>query len=221
MIWMPEKMNSTSANKLLKILEEPPEKTLFLLVAESQENMLRTVLSRTQLIKVKKINDEDIYSVLLQKHNLSDSIARQIAHLSDGNYNAAVHFIQAEESDNFYLETFRQWMLLCYSKKLNETIKWVDSIVPLGREVQKKFLSYGLRIIRESLLCNMGNHSLLKLSQEEQKFVTNFSKFIHVENTSAISDELNKAYEEIERNASPKILFLDVSFRLFALIKSN
>ena len=220
LIWMPEKMNGAAANKLLKILEEPPEKTLFLLVAESQDALLRTVLSRTQLVKMVKINDEDLVQHLIEKHGLSSNVAHQTAHLADGNYNEALKLIHVEENDNFYIETFRTWMLLCYGKKLNETIKWVETMVPYGREVQKKFLSYGLRIIRESLLTNLGSTSLVKLTEEERKFVTNFSKFTHLQNAAQLAEELNKAYLEIERNAAPKILFLDLSFRLFGLVKA-
>lgn len=219
-IWMPEKMNGSAANKLLKILEEPPEKTLFILVAESQDALLRTVLSRTQLVKLKKINDVDLTRHLMEKHGLSESLAKQTAHLADGNYNEALKLIHADESDSFYIETFRTWMLLCYGRKLNDTIKWVDTMVPLGREVQKKFLSYSLRIIRESLLTNLGSTSLVKLTAEEQKFVSNFSKFTHAQNTAQLFEELNKAYAEIERNAAPKILFLDLSFRLYGLVRA-
>ncbi len=219
-IWMAEKMNPPCANKLLKILEEPPEKTLFILVAESQDAMLRTVLSRAQLVKFKKLGDEELTQQLMQKHGLSASMAQQTAHLADGNYNEALKLISSEEGDNFFIETFRTWMLLCYGRKLNDTIKWVETMVPLGREVQKKFLSYALRIIRESLLTNLGSTSLVKLTAEEQKFVQNFSKFTHLQNTQQIFDELNKAYAEIERNAAPKILFLDLSFRLYGLVRA-
>jgi DNA polymerase-3 subunit delta' len=220
LIWMPEKMNGAAANKLLKILEEPPEKTLFLLVAESQDALLRTVLSRTQLVKMVKIGDADLTNHLIQKHNLSESLAKQTAHLADGNYNEALKLLHLDESDSFYIENFRTWMLLCYGRKLNDTIKWVETLVPLGREVQKKFLSYSLRIIRESLLTNIGGVSLVKLSDEENKFVTNFSKFTHLQNVEQLIDELNKAYTEIERNAAPKIVFLDLSFRLYGLVKA-
>jgi DNA polymerase-3 subunit delta' len=220
LIWKPEKLHVTASNKLLKILEEPPEKTLFLLVAESQDTLLRTVLSRTQLVKFTKINDADLIEHLVNRHGLSQNVAQQTAHLADGNYNEALKLIHADESDTFYIETFRTWMLLCYGRKLNETIKWVDTMVPLGREVQKKFLSYALRLVRESLLTNLGSHSLVKLTTEEQKFVQNFSKFTHLQNSEQIAEELNKAYIEIERNAAPKILFLDLSFRLYGLIRA-
>ncbi len=219
-IWMPEKMNGPAANKLLKILEEPPEKTLFILVAESQDALLRTVLSRTQLVKFVKIKDDDLIHHLQVKHGLSETVAKQTAHLADGNYNEALKLINTEESDSFYIETFRTWMLLCYGRKLTDTIKWVETMVPLGREVQKKFLSYALRIIRESLLTNLGSTSLVKLTAEEQKFVTNFSKFTHAQNAAQLFEELNKAYSEIERNAAPKILFLDLSFRLYGLVRA-
>ncbi len=220
LIWMPEKLHPSASNKLLKILEEPPEKTLFLLVAENQDLMLRTVLSRTQLIKFVKIDDTDLTRHLMLKHELPENMAKQIAHLSDGNYNEALKLIHKEETDGFYIETFRNWMLLCYGRKLNETIKWVDSISTIGREVQKKFLSYSLRIIRESLLTNLGNTSLVRLTDEEKKFVTNFSKFTHLQNAAQLSEELSRAYFEIERNAAPKILFLDLSFRMFGLVRA-
>lgn len=219
-IWMPEKLHTTASNKLLKILEEPPEKTLFLLVAESQDALLRTVLSRTQLVKMVKIADDDLIQHLIQHHQLSESQAKQTAHLADGNYNEALKLIHPEESEGYYIENFRNWMLLCYGRKLNETIKWVEEMASLGREVQKKFLSYGLRMLREGLLSNQGLTPLIKLTDEELKFISNFSKFTHPQNVPVMAEELNKAYLEIERNAAPKIVFLDLSFRLYGLVRA-
>ena len=219
LIWFPEKLNYFSGNKLLKILEEPPEKTLFLLVAESQDAMLRTILSRTQLIKITKINDADLQQHLISKHNVSAAIAEQTAHLADGNYNEALKLLQTEETESFYMETFRKWMLLCYNNQIKDTIQWVDAIASVGREQQKKFLHYAMRIIREGLLLHLGNASLVKLTEDEKKFVSGFSKFTRKDNVLHLFEVLNKAYNEIERNAHPKILFLDLSFTLFGLVK--
>ncbi len=150
-LWLPEKMNVQAANKLLKILEEPPDKTIFILVSENEEALLRTIISRTQLIKITRIADEDIKLALIEKQNISSSDAARISYLADGNYNTALKLITEKQEDNFYLHQFREWMRMCFKIDMAGIISWVEEIAnaKVGREKQKEFLAYGMNIIRE------------------------------------------------------------------------
>lgn len=217
-IWMAEKMNHFAANKLLKILEEPPEKTLFLLVVQEHDQLLNTIISRTQLVKIHKIPDEELKAALVEKHQLSAEQATMIAHLADGNYNAALHLMNDSENEKVNFSFFQSWMRSCYARKAVELTAWVDSISAIGREKQKNFLAYSLHMVRESLMMNLGANSLVKLGGNELEFVTRFSKFIHPNNGSELTEQLNKGISDIERNANPKILFLDLSFKVMELL---
>lgn len=218
-IWMPEKMHNSSSNKLLKILEEPPEKTLFILVAENQDSLLPTVLSRTQLVKISKLSDQEIINALVSNKNISLDTATDVAFLCEGNYNEALMLLEENESENFYSSQFIQWMRLSYTVKVLDIIEWVDGIAALGREKQKGFLSYAIRMIRESMMLNYADKTMVKLNGEMLDFLSKFAPFIHGANCLQINEEFNKAYAHIERNANPKILFLDLSFKLMKLLK--
>lgn len=218
-IWMPEKMNQASANKLLKILEEPSDKTLFLLVTENADQLLPTIISRTQLVKVNRIADEDMIKALMKRESLSEDEASRIAYLAEGNYNEAQHLIQNAEEENFNFVQFRTWMRLCFGKDVLKNIHWVEGIATIGREKQKNFLAYAMSMTRETLMVSYGDASLIRLRGEELEFVKKFSPFIHGENCIQITEELNRAIRDIERNANPKILFTDLSLKLMTLLK--
>ena len=218
-IWMPEKMNGSASNKLLKILEEPPEKTLFILVSENQEFLLPTVLSRTQLVKIPKLSDLEITSALVKEKQISQERAIDVAFLCEGNYNEAVKLFDENESEKLYSSKFIQWMRLSYTVKVLDIMDWVEGIAVLGREKQKGFLNYAIRMIRESMMLNYADKSMVKLNGEMLDFLSKFAPFIHGANCLQINDEFNKAIEHVERNANPKILFLDLSFKLMKLLK--
>jgi len=218
-IWMPEKMNQASANKLLKILEEPTDKTLFLLVTENADQLLPTIISRTQLVKVNRIADEDMIKALMKRESLSEDEASRIAYLAVGNYNEAQHLIQNAEEENFNFVQFRTWMRICFGKDVLKNIHWVEGIATIGREKQKNFLAYAMSMTRETLMVSYGDASLIRLRGEELEFVKKFSPFIHGENCIQITEELNRAIRDIERNANPKILFTDLSLKLMTLLK--
>ncbi len=223
-IWQAEKMNPEAANKLLKILEEPPENTLFLLVCENEDQLLRTIISRTQLIKIFKINDIELINALIERHSVSPEVAKNIAHIADGNYSAALTLIDETENAKLNLLTFQKLMRISFKFDAKGVMAWIDEIAAAGRERQKQFLNYALRIMRESLIINYANGSLVKLSTEEENFVKNFSPFIHINNIEGIVEELNKAYYHMERNANVKILFMDLAIkfnRLLNLQKPN
>lgn len=218
-IWLPEKMNAFAANKLLKLIEEPPEKTLFLLVSENTEQILQTILSRTQLFKIPKVDNESIRKALCEKAGLSPEKANDIALLANGNYFSALNLINHAEEDNYNFDYFAQFMRLSYQRKLIEIIEWVDEISAIGREKQKSFLVYAIRLVRENFMLNIKNKGLVFLTQKELEFSEKFSQFIDQENVYQIYDELNRAHSDIEMNAYNKIVFLDLALKMIKLIK--
>ncbi len=217
-IWQAEKMNAAAANKLLKILEEPPEKTLFLLVCESEDQLLRTILSRTQLIKIAKINEVDLAKSLIERHNLSPEDAENTVHLADGNYAEALSLINENKNLGQNLASFQKLMRVSLKFDPGALMVWIDEISVAGRERQKNFLNYALHIMRESLILNYADASLVKLGVAEQDFVKKFSPFIHSNNVERFIDELNKAHHHMERNANAKILFMDLAFKFNELL---
>jgi DNA polymerase-3 subunit delta' len=213
-IWFPEKMNQQTANKLLKLIEEPPEKTLFFLVSQNSQQIISTILSRTQLIKIKRISENELFKGLIQKHQLPEDKARQISRLSEGIYTNAKEHIESSVDAEQNFEYFVNMMRLSYSGKLIDIIKWVDEIAKAGREKQKAFLTYGLRMIRENLILNQNQSGISRLMDKELSFAEKFSPFIHSENSPYISTELNTAFTHISRNANAKVVFLDLCIKL-------
>ncbi|MGQ0827749.1 MAG: DNA polymerase III subunit delta' [Bacteroidota bacterium] len=217
-IWQAEKMNPQSANKLLKILEEPPDKTLFLLVCESEDQLLRTIVSRTQLIKINKLNELDLGQALVERHGLSADAAEKITHLADGNYSEALLLINENENAAQNLVSFQKLMRASLKFDPKAVLAWIDEISAAGRERQKNFLNYALHIMRESMVLNYADEELVKLGADEQEFVKKFSPFIHGSNVERFTEELNKAHYHMERNANPKILFMDLAFKFNELL---
>ena len=228
-VWYPEKMNVQAANKLLKILEEPPDKTVFILVSENEEQLLRTIASRTQLIKVNRISDEEIKNALIEKARLPDgqgiatTDAARIAYLADGNYNAALKLTVENHEENFYLHQFREWMRMCFKVDVVNMIPWVEEIAnsKVGREKQKEFLSYGMNILRECLVGMYGDKKLLRVDGEELDFVQKLSTRLDGNICKKLSDELNEAILHIERNGSGKIIFTDLSLKCMRIVKQQ
>jgi DNA polymerase-3 subunit delta' len=220
-IWHPEKMNAPAANKLLKMIEEPPAKTIFLLVTNSTENILPTILSRSQIVKIPKIEDIKLAAFIKKKYELPDKKIDEIINLSNGSYLKALEIINNSEEYETNLEKFIQLMRLCYGKKIPEILEWIDDMVSTGRESQKSFLIYSLAIIRKNLLLSLKQDKVAYLTEKENDFSKKFHHFINDSNASQISDEINKAYTDIERNAYGKIVFLDLSFKLIKLIRNQ
>jgi len=217
-IWYAEKMNPTSANKLLKILEEPPEKTLFLLVCENEDQLLRTIVSRTQLVKINKIKEDDLIQTLIERHELTKESAESIAHLANGDYAEALLLINENENAEQNLLSFQKIMRASLKFDAKSVMSWIDEIATAGRERQKNFLNYTLHVLRESIVMNTSTKEIVKLNAKEMEFVTKFSPFIHLNNIEALVDELNKAYYHMERNANAKILFMDLAFKFNELL---
>jgi DNA polymerase III subunit delta' len=231
-IWMVEKMNATSANKLLKNLEEPSAKTLFILISENQEQIIVTILSRAQLIKFPRLEDVDISLALQQQHQVEPVEALKIARVADGNYTVALMLAGKTGSGSISLEAererfvvFREWMRRCFtiSKDLKEYDKLQETIPLLlgdgSREKQKEMLTYSLNMFRICLQYNVGNQNLVKLDGEELEFVKNFSTYIHPRNISYFDDEFNRAIFHIERNANAQIVLTDLSHLIARILK--
>lgn len=218
-IWLPEKMNASAANKLLKILEEPPEKTLFILVAENYEQIIPTILSRSQLIKVNRISDNEMMEALTGKHQLGVEEARRITHLADGNYHEAILLTDKDNEEEDHAKIFLDWMRLCYQRKYRELINWVDDL-PRKREQHKNFLQYALHLTRECIVISNNIEPITRMSGKELEDYKRFAPFVN-NNAEQFAEELNKAYFHIERNANHKILFMDLSLKMSQLLHTK
>ncbi|MFH1004991.1 MAG: hypothetical protein V1781_05800 [Bacteroidota bacterium] len=218
-IWMPEKMNISAANKLLKILEEPSDKTLFLLVTENEEQLLRTIVSRTQLVKVNRISDEEMRNTLMEKYNIERNEATRIVYLADGNFNAALKLLNQRQEENYNLIQFRQLMRICFNNDVIKAINQIEEIAKIGKEKQKSFLHYGLNILRECLIANYGDNSLMRIEGEELEFVKGLSTRIDGTLCKKLIDELNEGIIHIERNGNSKLVFTDLSLKCMKIIK--
>lgn len=220
-IWYPEKFNNSSANKLLKIIEEPPAKTLFLLVAHDSEQIINTILSRTQLVKVGRIKNEELKNELITRFSIDENTAQNVAQISDGNFIKAKKIIQHSETEETFHNLFVMWMRAAFKADVPALIEWSENIAltSFGREKQKQFINYSLHLFRESLIKNYGDNSLNRIAQNEEGFLQNFAPYIHGANCLAIIELFNNASYHIERNANPKVLFLDISLKLTKLLR--
>lgn len=218
-IWIPEKMNQTSANKLLKILEEPPENTIFMLVAENTEDIIPTILSRTQLIKIPRINIDLLTNKLMQEYSMEKENAQKMAKIAEGDFIEAIDKIELDEDLEYFLDQFSMVMRLCYKKNVTKLIGWAEELSALNREKQKSFITYAVSMIRENLVMHLDTTSLVHLNQAEQDFSLKFHPYINGKNVIPISNILNTAQEHIERNANAKIVFTDMSLKLMKYIK--
>ena len=212
-------MNLTCANKLLKLIEEPPKGTFFLMVSENFEKLLPTITSRMQIVKTKPFSTEEITSFLQTQKGVTKEKSLAIAAIANGNINKAINLNQNEIEENSPLKDFQKWMQICYKVNLSELVSWTDNTAKEGRENQKEFLQYALKIIRACLISNTNNQNILKLEKEEENFVSNLAPFIHGKNSVSIFERLEKSIYGIERNANPKILFYELSLQMMRLLK--
>jgi DNA polymerase III subunit delta' len=218
-IWQPEKMNDQASNKLLKLLEEPPPNTIFIMAGENPDQLLTTIKSRCVQVKVPRISDSAIYTALTGKHHAVPARAADIVRIVSGNYLRATEILSEEEEAGSNLAQFRNMMLLCHGKKIPEIIRFSDEMAGLTRERQKAFLEYGLRSIRENLALHFNTPEILYITSEEQNFVSKFARFITGENVEPIIHELSSAITDIERNGNGRMIFLDMMLKFAVLIK--
>jgi DNA polymerase-3 subunit delta' len=214
-LWLPEYLDK-EGNSLLKIIEEPQPNTLFLLVAQNQDQILNTILSRTQLIKIPALEYNDIKDYLTYHHGQTQHAAEEIAYLSNGNMTEALSMINQDSSN--YHQLFIKWLRMCFGNKGNEVISFTDQLAKLGRENQKNFLRYGVSFIRECCLLLAGAGNLVHLPADELETAQKMIGVMNMAQAEAISAELEKAHYHVERNANPKILFLDVSLQIIKIL---
>jgi len=224
LIWMAEKMNTAAANKLLKLIEEPPEKTVFILIAEDEEQIINTIRSRCQVLHFPPLTEDAITEALVKNYHIETSVATKIAHQANGNYNKACDLIYQDSEDIQFEKWFILWVRSAFKAKGNKSaihdlISWSEEIAKTGRETQKKFLSFCLNYFRQALLLNYKATELVYLEPKSENFkLENFAPFVHDLNILDISNELQDAIYHIERNGNPKIILMDLSIKLTRLL---
>ncbi|OAV68719.1 DNA polymerase III subunit tau [Bacteroidales bacterium Barb6XT] len=219
LVWLPEKMHPVCANKLLKVIEEPPANTLILMVSESPDLVLGTILSRSQRIHVRPIQTEALTAALIDQYKIEPDNARYIARLSAGSYIRAADALSLSEENSFFLEQFKAMMRNSWARNVKGMKAMADALSAIGRERQKNFLAYCQHLIRENFICRFQSPELNYMNRDETSFATNFSPYVNERNVFDLMDELTKAELHISRNVSPKMVFFDLGLRITALIK--
>lgn len=221
-IWLPEKLHETCANKLLKLLEEPPSQTIFILVTEQQERVLQTIRSRTQIINLPRLSQEELEHTLVEKHAILPAEAKRIARASAGSMTAALRTITDDKETALFFDLFVMLMRLSYVRKVKEMKQWADKVAAMGRERQKNFLMYCQKMIRENFIYNFQRQDELNyMNEDEANFAVKFAPFINENNVIGIMDELSLAQRDIGQNVNAKIVFFDFALKMIVLIKNR
>ena len=219
-IWLPEKMNEETANKLLKIIEEPNDMTHFFLVSQEPERIIGTIQSRVQRINLPPIADVDIQQALVSRFDCPQDKAIDYARMSHGSYVEALKLLNDDEERSFYFTKFCEMMRLSYAKKLFDMKEWSEEMSGIGRERQKAYLQYAQQMIRENFIMNFNTPSLNYLNESERTFSSRFHAFVNHNNVAGIMDELALAEKDIMQNVNAKMVFFDLSLKLIMLLKS-
>jgi len=217
-MWLPERMNGECANKILKLLEEPPQQTLFLMVCEEPEKLIETIRSRVQRIDIKHISDGAIETALIEKRGIEKETACRIAHIANGCWLKALEVLEADNENKLFLDMFIKLMRLAYARKIKEMKAWSETLAGYGREKQKRMLSYFSHMVRENFMYNFHQPELNYMTQEEENFSHNFARFINEANVADISELLQKAQRDIGQNANAKIVFFDLALNMIVLL---
>ena len=223
-IWMADKLNIAASNKLLKLLEEPTDKTVFILISENEEDIIQTIRSRCQVLHFNGLSETVIAEALVSKESTESKEALKIAHQAQGNYNKALQLLQPDSESVFFEKWFVDWVRAAFRAKGNaaaiqDLIQWSEQIAGLGRETQKKFLHFCIDMFRQALLLNYQTPSLVYMEPQVEKFkLENFAPFVNGNNINAIFKELSEAMYHIERNGNAKIILTDLSIKLTRLI---
>lgn len=220
-IWWPEKMNIDCSNKILKVLEEPNPNSIFILVGHDTDNLLATIISRVQIVRIGNLSDKDIKAGLLEKEGVPESLADSISVMANGDFTKALELVKNPDGDEKFIDLFQTWMRLCYVVDYLNLEKWVDEIHKMGRIKQKDFLEYGLRIFRECMIYNYVNPEMNRLHQKEEIFNGKFAKFIHGGNIIDIIEVFEHTHTAVLRNAYAKIAFMNLSLKMCNLLKSK
>ncbi len=217
-IWLAEMMNTQASNKLLKLIEEPPSKTYFIFVTDQKSKLLPTIISRLQCIDIPNAHKDEVVNFLVQEFEIDEINARNYASISNSNLNKAIcyHFNSSEASS--YLPMFIKWMRLCYSRNIADNIDWVSESSKIGREKVKEFLLYTIEMFRNCLIDHF-QLDFITISNDERNFLKKFKPFINHNNIIQLTDLINEAYFHLERNANTKVLLLDVSIKVYKLLR--
>lgn len=217
-LWLPEKMKVECANKLLKLLEEPPALTVFLLVSEEPDRILPTILSRTQRVNIPRLGDSEISTALSRQFGLQPSDAAETARLANGSYLQALEIIHRGDDNLLFFELFVSLMRLAYQRKVKDMKDWSETVATMGRERQKNFLAYCQRMVRENFISNFHRRELNYMNRDEANFAVRFAPFINERNVIGIADELSEAQAHIEQNVNPRMVFFDFALKMIVLL---
>ena len=218
-IWLPEKMQQACSNKLLKLIEEPPSKTLFILITEDEEAVISTIRSRAQLIKFPFIDSESVRAALLETDGADWDLIPDAVHLANGNFIKAKAYLNPGEDEQFYFQKFQEMMRQAYKREVIEQVKWADEMAKIGRDKQKAFFAFALRLIREYFVLNMKRNNMVYLNRQEKEWGKQFAPFINERNIVAFFNEFELSIKHISMNGNPRIIFLDTALRMVRLIK--
>jgi DNA polymerase-3 subunit delta' len=217
-IWQPELMHPSAANGILKILEEPASHTFFLLVTNAADKLLPTIISRTQIVTIPLLSDEELESYLKKHHEVTDAAARKVIQLADGNINLAIKLLDQDENDN--TQRFVEWMRACFAANYASLVTMAEEYHELDKLSQKNMIGYSINMMRETLLHNSGAHAINRTRGEELEFVQRFSRVLDVQKIEKSFKLLNDAGYHLERNGSAKMIFLDLSLNISRTLKA-
>ena len=218
-VWAPDRMNDTCANKLLKIIEEPPANTAILMITDKSDMVLGTIFSRSQPLHVRPINQEILTKTITDIWGVDDYNARQIAYLSGGNYFKATEFLTVDNDNAFFLEQFKTIMRNGWTRNIMAIKTFAEDMASLGRETQKNFLTFCQRQVRENFMNNLYEPSLIYLNKDEADFAKKFHPYVNERNIIEMMEELSLAERHIAQNVNSKMVFFDLSMRIIVLVK--
>ncbi len=218
-LWLPEKMHEACANKLLKIIEEPYDNTVFILVSDNPDQIITTIQSRCQRINIHNISEKEIIAALESDYNISPDDAATVAHIANGSYLRAIETISLDEENKFFFALFVQMMRSSYARSIKDIKNIANEIAGVGRERQKNFLVYCQRMVREYFVSNLKRPEIVYLNHDEANFGIRFAPFINERNIIDFSDELALAQRHIEQNVNAKMVFFDLCLKVTMLLK--
>ena len=210
-MWLPERMNAECANKMLKLMEEPPQQTVFIMVCEESEKLIDTIRSRAQRIDIRRVDEAAIETALVERRGIDADSARRLARAAGGSWLAALEELDADNEKRQFLDMFVSLMRLAYMRKIKDLRKWSDTAAALGREKQRRMLAYFLRLVRENFMYNFHDPQLCYMTRDEEKFARNFAPYINEANVIEMSDLMNRAMRDIGQNANAKIVLFDMA----------
>ena len=210
-IWLPERMNAECANKMLKLLEEPPAETVFIMVCEEPGMLIETIRSRAQRIDVRRIDDASIERALIERRGIDADAARRLARAAGGSWLSALEELDADGEKRQFFDLFVSLMRLAYMRKIKELRQWSDTAAALGREKQRRMLAYFLRLVRENFMYNFHDPQLCYMTRDEENFARNFAPYINEANVIEMSELMNRAMRDIGQNANAKIVLFDMA----------